>query len=370
MGVRLDSVQRKTRTISVGSIGIGAKADIAIQSMCATRTTDIDKTVHQIIMLQEAGADLIRLSVDTHQDVEALKEINRQTTANLVIDLQENYRLAKDVAPYVCKFRYNPGHLYHHEKELSIKDKVRFLVDVAKDNDCAIRIGVNFGSLDPTIKEHSHSNAAVRSSIQHCEIMEELGFTRYLVSLKSSSPEAVIAINRAFASACPEVPLHLGVTEAGMLPEAEIKSRMAMETLLAEGIGDTIRVSITLPYSEKAKEVVIGEQIVRDVQVKRFSDFSGFTAKGVNVISCPSCSRVENESFVQLAKDVKEVLSKIPNLNLTVAVMGCRVNGPGETDDADIGLWCAANHVNLKKKDQLIGAFSYTEIIEQLLKIV
>jgi (E)-4-hydroxy-3-methylbut-2-enyl-diphosphate synthase len=151
-----------------------------------------------------------------------------------------------------------------------------------------------------------------------------------------------------------------------MLPMGEIKTRVAFENLLAQGIGDTLRVSLTLPYSEKFQEVAIAKQIIADVHAGRFRSVPRFEQEGLNIISCPSCSRVENETFVELAQSVKELTKRYAHENLTIAVMGCRVNGPGETDDADLGLWCAPNHVNLKRRGTLIGQFSYDEILSRV----
>ena len=361
--------QRKTRKIKIGDIFVGGDAPIAVQTMCATRTQDIDATVKQIEMLKNAGAVLIRLAVDSKADVEALKQIRPQTDANIVIDLHENYRLIEALAPYVQKVRYNPGHLYHHQPEISPYDKVKYIVNVAKDNDLALRIGVNFGSLDPKDRAGKDPlQVALDSAYEHCDYMEKLDFTRYVVSLKSSDPQAVVNINTEFAKHRPLVPLHLGVTEAGMLPDAEIKSRMAFEKLLANGIGDTLRVSITIADSEKDKEVSIGYQIVTDVESGKFSNFSRDYSEGINVISCPSCSRVENGKFIQLAQRVREAVGEFEGKKLTIAVMGCRVNGPGETDHADFGIWCAPTFVNLKKGTNLLGQFGYDVVVERLLE--
>ncbi len=364
--------RRETRKVAVGTTAIGGNSPIQLQSMCATRTQDVEATLAQIRLLEAAGADIIRIAIDSPKDVEALRQIRQETQANLVVDLQENYRLAKDVAPIVQKFRYNPGHLHHHQKNVPVADKVRFLAQTAGEHDCAIRIGVNFGSLDPKLKESAGSNrsAAVESAREHCELLESFGFTRFVVSLKSSDPEAVVQINREFAALRPEIPLHLGVTEAGLLPEAEIKTRIAIEKLLAEGIGETLRVSLTLPDEEKGTEVETARRIVRDVAEGRFITVPKFFGKGLNVISCPSCSRVENSQFVKLAEEVKRVTEYAREHRLTIAVMGCRVNGPGETDEADLGLWCAANFVNLKKRQDLIGSYRYDEVIPVLLEHV
>ena len=366
--------RRKTRAVKVGTTQIGALAPIQVQSMCATRTQDIEATTRQIRLLEEAGADIIRIAIDSPKDVEALREIRKEVTANLVVDLQENYRLAKDVAPIVQKFRYNPGHLHHHQKNVSVRDKVKFLVDVAGEHDCAIRIGVNFGSLDPELKEVEESSKLVslKSAYSHCDLLEEFGFLNFVVSLKSSDPYAVVEINRAFAVTRPEIPLHLGVTEAGLLPDAEIKTRIAIEKLLAAGIGETVRVSLTIPDEEKWKEIDTARRIIADVADGKFITVPEFFGKGLNVISCPSCSRVENSQFVKLAEEVKRITGEahkqLPkDSKLTVAVMGCRVNGPGETDEADLGLWCAANFVNLKKGTEVIGSYRYDEILTELM---
>ena len=356
---------RKTREVRAGTVRIGGSNKISVQSMCATKTQDIPATVAQIKLLQSHGADLIRIAIDSKRDVEALKEIRKETDANLVIDLQENYRLIEFVAPYVQKVRYNPGHLHHHEKEVAVKDKVAFIVEIARKHNLALRIGVNFGSLDPNATDLAETDieAALSSARQHIKIMDELGFENFVVSLKSSDPNEVIEINQRFSVEFPHIPLHLGVTEAGLLPMGEIKARVAFENLLSQGIGDTIRASLTLPFAEKYQEIVIGRKIVDDVEAGRFRSVPKFIHEGLNIISCPSCSRVENEKFVDLAQKVREMAQFAAKENITIAVMGCRVNGPGETDDADLGLWCAPNHVNFKKRGELIGAFSYEEIL-------
>lgn len=357
---------RKSREIKIGSLLLGGENPIVVQSMCSSKTQDITRTLSQIKMLEKSGAGIIRLAVDSKEDVEALREIRKETKANISVDLQENYLLAKDLTPFVQKIRYNPGHLYHIEKEKSIEDKVKFLVDVAGENQCAIRIGVNFGSLDPSLKndKENSGDVAVSSAGAHVELMEKLGFKNYLVSLKSSDPYGVIKINEKFASLFPFVPIHLGVTEAGMLPMGEIKSRVAMERLISEGIGDTIRVSLTVPFEEKYKEVEVGDQILLDIKNGKFLPEGAYTAKGLNIISCPSCSRVQTDKFINLARKIKEATTFAKDKDFTIAVMGCRVNGPGESDDADIGIWCAPNVVNLKIKGVFQGTYSYEEIVD------
>jgi (E)-4-hydroxy-3-methylbut-2-enyl-diphosphate synthase len=309
------------------------------------------------------------VAVDSARDVEALAEVRRQTRANLVVDLQESYRLASKVAPYVDKLRYNPGHLHHHEKERPVREKVAFLADVARAHGCAIRVGVNCGSVDPeTRARHPGDDVAamVESALEHSRMLDDLGFERYVVSLKDSHPRKVIEANLAFADRRPDVPLHLGVTEAGIPPEGIVKTRVAFEQLVSRGVGDTLRVSLTLPNPRKHEEVAAGLQILADIAAGRFRSVPVFDDDRLNIISCPSCSRVENERFVELAEAVKEMTAYAEAHALTIAVMGCRVNGPGETDDADLGLWCGPTHVNLKRKTETLGAFTYDEILVRL----
>jgi len=359
-----------TRAVRIGSVVIGAHQPIAVQSMTATHTQDIDATVAQVQALAQAGADVVRVAADSTADAEALAEIRRQCSANLSVDLQENYRLAERVAPHVDKIRYNPGHLYHHERSKPWPEKVRYLAAVARDHDCAIRIGVNCGSVDPAHKQRYAPQDSISpmldSAWEHCDLLDSLGFTRYCVSLKDSDPAKVIEANRRFAERRPDVPLHLGVTEAGIPPDGILKTRVALEQLISRGIGDTIRVSLTVPNTEKAQEIIVGRQILADIAAGRVRSVVPAQGKSLNIIACPSCSRVENESFVELAHRVKEMTAYAQQHALTIAVMGCRVNGPGETDDADLGLWCGPTVVNLKRSGELLGAFSYDEILGRL----
>jgi len=336
--------------------------------MCATRTQDLEATRRQIRILEKAGADLIRVAIDSPKDAEALRQLSGETETPLSVDLQENYRLAETIAPYVQKIRYNPGHLHHHEREKSSRDKVFWIAEQAARHDGAIRVGVNCGSIDPVWKERypeDHEEAIVQSAVEHCAYLDDLGFKNYLVSLKDSDPQKVIRINRRFHALRPDVPLHLGVTEAGLPPEGVIKTRIAFEQLISQGIGDTIRVSLTVPFDDKGMEITVAREILQDIAEGRFRSVPDL-GEGLNIISCPSCSRVENEKFVELAQAVKKMAAYAKGHDLTIAIMGCRVNGPGETDDADLGLWCAPNFVNLKKKDQQIGTFSYDEILPRL----
>lgn len=366
----MELVRNPTRPVRIGSITIGDSHPIAVQSMTATHTRDVAATVAQINDLTEAGADLVRVAVDSQKDAVALAEIRRQTTANLSVDLQENYRLAEAVAPYVDKIRYNPGHLYHHEREKPWQEKVSYIAEIARQHDCAIRVGVNCGSVDPAkLGQYAADDSIspmLESALDHCAFLDSLDFTRYCVSLKDSDPQKVIEVNRRFAEERPDVPLHLGVTEAGMPPDGIIKTRIAFEQLISRGVGDTIRVSLTVPNNRKSEEIVAGRQILADIAAGRVRTVVDFGLDSLNIISCPSCSRVENEAFIELAQQVKEMTAYAKDHAITIAVMGCRVNGPGETDDADLGLWCAPNFVNLKRGGEELGAYPYDEILPKL----
>ncbi len=368
---RLMTITRNpTRSVAIGNITIGNQSPIAVQSMTATKTQDVDATAAQAEALRQRGAGVVRIAVDSKKDAAALAEIRQRTSANLAVDLQENFRLAELVAPAVDKIRYNPGHLYHHQRDKPWQDKVRFIIDQAAQHDCAIRIGVNCGSVDPAKKEKYEADDSItpmlESALEHCEFVDSLGFTRYVVSLKDSNPAKVIEVNRRFAARRPDVPLHLGVTEAGMPPDGIIKTRIAFEQLIGHGIGDTVRVSLTLPNDRKPEEIDAGLSIIADIYAGRVRSVVKFDDKALNIISCPSCSRVENEAFIELAGQVKEMTAYAKDYEITIAVMGCRVNGPGETDDADLGLWCGPAKVNLKRGSEALGAFGYDEILPRL----
>jgi (E)-4-hydroxy-3-methylbut-2-enyl-diphosphate synthase len=231
-------------------------------------------------------------------------------------------------------------------------------------------VGVNCGSVDPAKREKYEADDSItpmlESALEHCEFLDSIGFTRYCVSLKDSDPKKVIEVNRRFAEERADVPLHLGVTEAGIPPDGIIKTRIAFEQLISRGIGDTIRVSLTVPNPRKPEEIAAGRQILADIAAGRVRSVVDYGLSTLNIISCPSCSRVENEAFVELAQQVKEMTAYAREHAITIAVMGCRVNGPGETDDADLGLWCGPNHVNLKRHSEELGSFAYDAILPRL----
>ena len=233
-----------------------------------------------------------------------------------------------------------------------------------------MRVGVNCGSVDPASVARYDPDDSIspmlQSALEHCEYLDSIGATRYCVSLKDSNPRKVIEVNRRFAEERPDVPLHLGVTEAGMPPEGIIKTRIALEQLVSRGVGDTIRVSLTVPNARKSEEIEAGRTILADIAAGRVRSVVDYGLNTLNIIACPSCSRVENEAFIDLAARVKEITAYARDHAITIAVMGCRVNGPGETDDADLGLWCGPNYVNLKRGSESLGAYHYDEILDRL----
>ena len=215
----MNITRNETREVAVGKIKIGNNNPIVVQSMCATRTQDIDATIAQTNELHEREAGVVRIAVDNKKDAAALIEIRKATQANISVDLQEQYRMAELVAPFVDKIRYNPGHLFHHEKKKTWQQKVQYLADLAGEHDCAMRVGVNCGSVDPDKKEKYDSRDSVSpmldSALEHCDYLDSIGFTRYCVSLKDSDPQKVITANIRFAEQRPDVPLHLGCYRSG-----------------------------------------------------------------------------------------------------------------------------------------------------------
>ena len=247
---------------------------------------------------------------------------------------------------------------------------MKFIAETAAAHDCALRVGVNCGSVDPAKKEqfeeHDSISPMLASALEHCSLLDSLGFTRYCVSLKDSDPQKVIEVNRRFAAERPDIPLHLGVTEAGMPPDGIIKTLIAFEQLISRCIGDTVRVSLMVSNAEKPQEIAAANAILADIAAGRVRSVVDYGLSSLNIISCPSCSRVENEAFIDLARQVKEMTAYAKDHAITIAVMGCRVNCPGETDDADLGLWCGPTQVNLKKQSAELGAFLYDEILPRL----
>ncbi|MBI4003700.1 MAG: flavodoxin-dependent (E)-4-hydroxy-3-methylbut-2-enyl-diphosphate synthase [Candidatus Omnitrophica bacterium] len=319
--------RRATKPVSVQQLIIGGGAPISIQSMTKTDTTDIEATVRQIRALATAGCEIVRVAVPTIEAAKALPEIRREANnVPLVADIHFHPQFAiAAIEAGFDKIRWNPGNIRSPER-------VREVVARAKERGIAIRIGVNVGSLDPECEAASPGNlveAIVQSALKSVRLLEELGFYDIVISLKSSDVPQMLAAYRRMSQLC-DYPLHLGVTEAGLLEASTVKSSIGIGALLAEGIGDTIRVSIT---GDPIDEVKVAQRILSSLGLRRFE---------TNVIACPSCGRCEID-VIGIAKQVQERLTALAAaepraLELTVAVMGCVVNGPGESEHADVGL--------------------------------
>ncbi len=312
--------RRKSRQIFVGNVAVGGDAPISVQSMTNTETRDIAATVRQIKAIEEAGADLVRVSVPTMQAAEAFKEIKKQVNIPLITDIHFDYKIALQVAEYGADcLRINPGNI-------GSEDRVREVVASAKDHGIPIRIGVNAGSLEKDLQKkyiEPTPEAMVESAFRHIDILDRLNFDNYKISLKASEIFMTVFAYKQLASQI-DNPLHLGITEAGSLRSGTVKSSVGLGLLLAEGIGDTIRVSLA---SDPVDEVSVGFDILKSL---------GLRQKGVNLTACPSCSRQKFD----VIKVVNELESRLEDISepIDVAVIGCVVNGPGEAKAVSIGL--------------------------------
>ncbi len=313
-------VRRKTRRIMVGPVAIGDGAPISVQSMTNTETTDVAATVAQIRALVAAGADIVRVSAPTMDAAEAFGEIKRQVEVPLVADVHFDYKIALRVAELGADcLRINPGNIGR-------EDRVRAVVDAARDRGIPIRIGVNAGSLEKDLQKkygEPTPEALVESAMRHVEILNKFGFENFKVSVKASDVFMAVAAYRLLAGQL-EQPLHLGITEAGALRNGTVKSALGIGTLLAEGIGDTIRVSLA---ADPVEEVRVGWDILKSLHLR---------ARGVNLVACPSCSRQEF-NVIDVVNELERRLEDVTD-SIDVAVIGCCVNGPGEARAAEIGI--------------------------------
>jgi (E)-4-hydroxy-3-methylbut-2-enyl-diphosphate synthase len=312
--------RRKSRQIMVGNVAVGGDAPISVQSMTNTETTDVAATVAQIQRLQTAGADIVRVSVPTMEAAEAFGAIRKQVTLPLVADIHFDYRIALRVADLgVDCLRINPGNIGREKR-------VQAVVDKARDLNIPIRIGVNAGSLEKDLQKkygEPTPDALVESALRHVEILDQLNFQDFKVSVKASDVFMAVAAYRKLAQQI-EQPLHLGITEAGGLRSGTVKSSVGLGMLLMEGIGDTIRISLA---ADPVEEVKVGWDILRSLRLR---------SKGINFIACPSCSR-QNFDVIKTMNELESRLEDI-TVPLDVAVIGCVVNGPGEAKEADVGL--------------------------------
>ena len=339
-----------TRQIIVGGVPIGGGAPVAIQSMLNTKTTDIDGSLAQIRKLQQAGCHIVRLAVPNMEAATAFSEICSQSPLPLVADIHFDYKLAIAAAEGgASKIRINPGNI-------GGEDRVKAVVDVCKDRKIPIRIGVNGGSLDKKLLEkygHPTAEALVESAFEHLALLEKYGFYDSCVSMKSSTVPTMVAAARLFRSRT-DYPLHIGVTETGPVKMGLMKSAMGIGALLLDGIGDTVRVSLT---DDPVEEVYAAKDILKA---------AGLRKESVNIISCPTCGRTKID-LIGLVNQVDEALKNCEK-PITVAVMGCVVNGPGEAREADIGIAGGDGCGMLFEKGQQVAKLPYEELLPALLK--
>ena len=340
--------RRKSRKVKVGKLYIGGDVPVTVQSMTTTNTTDVKATIGQIHGLQDLGCDIVRVSAPTMESAKALKEIKENISIPLVVDIHFDYRIALEAVKYVDKLRINPGNIGN-------PDKVQQVVRACRTYGVPMRIGVNLGSLEKDLydKYGYAPEAMVESAMRHVKILEDLDFYDTIVSLKASDVPRMVKAYRLFAEKT-DYPLHLGVTEAGSKIPGTVKSAMGIGMLLAEGIGDTIRVSLS---DEPKEEVKIGKYILRAL---------GLRNDGVQVTSCPTCARTEVD-VIKLVEQLENATEKIKK-PIKVAVMGCAVNGPGESRKADIGIVGAPGNHLLYKEGKIIRRINDNEIYEVLLK--
>jgi len=345
-------VRRPTRQVTIGTIKVGGGAPISVQTMTKTKTSDVAATVKQIRGAAEAGCDIVRVTVNDKEAAEAMKAIVQQSPIPVVADIHFNHIFAlKAIEAGVAKVRINPGNIGN-------KQRIYEVLTAAKDKGIPIRIGVNSGSLEEDILEkHGYptAEALYESAMRHVEICDEFGFKDIIISVKSTDVRLMIEAYRLVAQRT-DIPLHLGVTEAGTTRVGTIKSAVGIGTLLAEGIGDTIRVSLT---DDPVKEVEVGKEILRSL---------GLASRNVELIACPTCGRLEVDLFgimAELEKRLEGVKKPVK-----IAVLGCVVNGPGEASEADIGIAAGKGVGILYRKGEVVRRVKESEIVDVIVEEV
>lgn len=338
-----------TRVIRIGDRGIGGGNPVLIQSMCNTKTQDVEATVNQISALTAAGCDIIRVAVPDMEAAEAVKEIKKRITIPLVADIHFDYRLAiAAIQSGADKIRINPGNI-------GSADRVRAVVEKAKEYDIPIRVGVNSGSLEKELLEKYGGVTAegiVESALHKVSMIEELGYENLVISIKSSDVLMCVKAHELIARQT-DYPLHVGITESGTLTSGTIKSSVGLGIILHQGIGDTVRVSLT---GDPVEEVKTARIILKTLGLRR---------GGVEVVSCPTCGRTRID-LISLANKVEEMVSRYDHLDVKVAVMGCVVNGPGEAREADIGIAGGMGEGLLIKKGQVIRKVPEDQLLRAL----
>ena len=344
--------RKMTKKINVGGLEIGGGSAVTVQSMCNTKTWDVEATVAQIRRLQSAGCEIVRLAVPDQRAAEAISAIKEQVDVPLVADIHFDYRLALICAERgIDKIRINPGNIGGEQN-------VKAVAEACRARNIPIRIGVNAGSLEHRLLEkygHPCPEAMVESARGHVELLNKFGFDDICLSMKASSVPLTIASYR-MASECFAYPLHLGVTETGTAWNGTIQSAVGIGTLLSEGIGDTIRVSLT---ADPVEEVRAGIAILKA---------AGLRTGGVKFVSCPTCGRTEID-LIGLAKQVESLVSGLDR-DITVAVMGCVVNGPGEAREADYGIAGGKDKGLIFKKGQVVGTYPYERLCQALMELI
>ena len=344
--------RENTKQINVGGLAVGGGAQVSVQSMCNTRTWDVEATVAQIRAFAAAGCDIVRVAVPDMESARAISAIKERVDMPLVADIHFDYRLALEAAARgIDKIRINPGNIGGEEN-------VRAVAEACAARNIPIRIGVNAGSLEARLLEkygHPCPEAMVESARGHVALLNKFGFDDICLSLKTSSVPLTIASYR-MAAECFPYPLHLGVTETGTEWNGTIQSAVGIGTLLCEGIGDTIRVSLT---ADPVREVAAGVAILKA---------AGLRSGGVKFVSCPTCGRTEID-LISLAKDVEARVKDIDR-DITVAVMGCVVNGPGEAREADYGIAGGKGKGILFKKGQVLGTYPYERLCDALIELI
>ena len=337
-----------TKEIKVGNVKIGAGNPIAIQSMTNTLTKDASKTIEQIHRLEDAGCEIIRVAVPDSESVNALKEIKENISIPLVADIHFDYRLAVESAKYVDKLRINPGNIGGIER-------VKEVVNAAKEHSIPIRIGVNLGSLEKGIEANFGltSKALVESALKNIKLLEDNDFYDIVVSLKASDVMKTIKAYKTISRLI-EYPLHLGITESGSLFSGTIKSSVGIGALLSQGVGDTIRVSLS---ADPVEEVNVAKKILESVGLRRF---------GVEVTACPTCARA-NFDVSKICLEIEEKTRHMKK-QLKIAVMGCAVNGPGEAKEADIGIVGGKDGCLFYRNGEIIERIKEEEIVDKVLK--
>ncbi|MDH5717312.1 MAG: flavodoxin-dependent (E)-4-hydroxy-3-methylbut-2-enyl-diphosphate synthase [Spirochaetia bacterium] len=342
--------RRKTKTVHVGNVPVGGSSPVSVQSMTKVPTAHWQKTVDQIHEYEEAGCQIVRVTANTNESAKALKKIKEKIHVPLVADIHFQHRLALiAVESGVDKIRINPGNIGKEEK-------IKEVLKACQHANIPIRIGINGGSLEKDIlKKYGYPTpeGMVESALRHIQICEKYDFNNLIISLKASSVPMMIKAYELLAEKC-DYPFHLGVTEAGTLFQGTIKNSLGIGYLLSKGIGDTIRVSLTGPGTD---EIKVGREILRSLELTSF---------GVTIVSCPTCGRLEVD-LISIANKIEKAVSHIKT-PLTLAVMGCLVNGPGEAKEADIGISSGKGSAVLYVKGESKGKIKEEEIIPRLLK--